>query len=269
MVVAVRSWLGGRGWAAGGIPGRGRDVGDAARGLRPDAFGEFLRAVATPTDLPLAGAALDGALGPWIATRMDDDPPAVRTTFLLPPNPDVVPNDVILPDGTTLQMRGPAVAVRRDRRHFQDWLGILSVAQIWLAALFVWLGTRRLTVALASALAGLTTQSAVILVLVALGLPLGPHLVPALLVVGAAAVIAATRACRARLLGRPVPPAAPLVTGATQIGAGLALVASGEPMWAQIGAAVAVGAALAWGVGLFIAPGMHALILRLRRRTRT
>jgi hypothetical protein len=106
----------------------------------------------------------------------------------------------------------------------------------------------------------------VLAVMVPLKMPLGPHLVPALLLVGASALVAGARACRAVDLGRPFYAVGLLVTGLCQVVAGLALMATGVPLWAQIGLCVAIGSSIASGAGLFVAPGL-ARLLRLRADT--
>ena len=85
-------------------------------------------------------------------------------------------------------------------------------------------------------------------------------MIPVLLLCGAAAAIAAGRACRAVDLERPLFAMGLVVTSACQVVAGLALVASDVPLWTQAGYVAAIGAATASGTGLFIAPGLTRLL---------
>ncbi len=238
-----------------------------SRGFRPDAFGEFLSTAADLGHVPTAQAALDGPLGPWIDRYVDAHAGGarVRNRVFLGADPAVRVPTLSLESGRKLRLVGPVVATREDRHSFRDWLGIFSVSQLWLGALFVWLGTRQLSIAMAAAFAGLTTESALILAMLALGMPMGPALAPAFLLTGAAAMVAAARSCRSIDLREPTAPGGPLFVGAAQIVTGLALVASGEPLWVQMGATVSIGAAFAWGVGLFVAPGMCSMLRRLGR----
>jgi hypothetical protein len=236
-----------------------------ARGLRPGAFGEFLRGGPNQADLPTADAALTSPLGPWIRGYLIDHPEgrALRTRIYLTPDPDAPLPVVTDADDQPVVLRGPAAAARLDRDRFRNQLGICVAMQLWLGALVVWLATRSLAIALGAALAALVTQMGVLTSMVLLALPLGPLMLPTLLLVGAAAMIAAGRACRAARLQRPFSSAGLWVTSLCPAVAGLALVSSGVPQWEQWGLVTAIGAVLAAGVGLFIAPGLTAVLQSL------
>lgn len=236
-----------------------------SRGFRPDAFGEFLRSASDLERAPTPAAALEGPLGHWIGRYLveAEGGVAVRSRIELGPDPTAPVPVVVDAEGAPIELHGPAVAARIDRDRFADRLGIWVAAQLWLGALLVWLGTRSLPVALATAITALASQTAVLAVMVPLKMPLGPHIVPALLLVGASALVAGARACRAVDLGRSFYAIGLLVTGLCQVVAGLALVATGVPLWSQIGMCVAIGASIASGAGLFVAPGL-ARLLRLR-----
>ncbi|RMG98455.1 MAG: hypothetical protein D6705_05840 [Deltaproteobacteria bacterium] len=241
----------------------------AERGFPPEAFGTFFALAETAATPPAPEAVLDGPVGRWIEriATVGDQAAAIPSYVLLSPDPAIVPDRIVRDDGRPVRLEGPAIARRTALRHFDDWLGMTAIASLWISSLLVWFGTRRLTVAFGAAIAGLVAQSAVLGSLVAIGLPLGVHLVPALLLAGAAAVTAAARAIETRVNQGRLAPELPLMTSTFQIGAGLALLAGGQPLWAHQGAALAIGAAAAWGVGLFVAPGIHLVLLRIRRRT--
>lgn len=234
----------------------------AQRGLRPDAFGEFLRGADATGDPPTPAAALDGPLGAWIDGYLEkDDAGRVMLEARVHVRPDASTPLPVLEDdeGEPIELRGPAVAARRDREGFGDWLGIYVASQLWLGALAVWLGTRSLPIALACSCASLTAQTAVLAAMVPVGVGLGPAMLPALLLVGAAAMIAGGRACCSVTRDERFHATGVLLSALCQVAAGLALVASGEPLWSQVGLVVAMGAVLAAGAGLFVAPGMMRL----------
>jgi len=232
----------------------------STRGFRPDAFGEFMRGASDLDTLPTPQAALEGPLGPWIARYLQEreDVVVVRNRVVLKGDKASVP-EVERDEGPNLVLRGPAIGARLDRDVFADWLGIYIALQLWVGALVVWLGTRSLAVAIGAALAAMSAQTAVLAAMVPLRLPLGPEMVPALLLVGAAGMVAGGRACRAIVLRRPFFATGLLVTGLCQGVAGLALVATGEPAWSRVGLMIAIGAVAASGAGLFIAPGIAKL----------
>lgn len=229
----------------------------STRGFRPDAFGEFLRGASDLEDLPTPQAALDGPLGDWIRGYLRDDDTLVTRVHLPPGATGLVP--AVEVGDTTLTLHGPAVAARRDRASFEDWLGIYLAVQLWLGALVVWVATRRLSSALACTVAALVAQTATLAVMVPLGLAVGPAVLPALLLVGAAAMIAGARACRAVASDERFYATGVLLSSLCQTAAGLTLVASGESLWSTVGMIVAVGSLLAAGSGLFVAPGMMRL----------
>lgn len=233
------------------------------RGLRPDAFGEFLRGATATGELPTAEAALEGPLGPWIdGYLVDDEAGHVTLESRLHVRPDASAPLPRLTDaeGGAIELRGPAVAARRDRQELPDWLGIYIASQLWLGALAVWLGTRSLPIALGCSCAALSAQTALLAVMVPVGVGLGPAVLPALLLVGAAAMIAGGRACRSVTRDERFHATGVLLSAMCQVVAGVALVASGDPLWSQVGLVVAMGAVLAAGAGLFVAPGMMRLL---------
>lgn len=224
------------------------------RGFRPDAFGEFLRGAGDLEDLPTPQAALEGPLGDWIRGYVDPEDGTLVTRVHLRPGLDTVP--ALELGDETLTLGGPAVAARRDRRGFADGLGLFVAIQLWVGALVVWLATRRFSAALACTVAALTAQTAVLAVMVPLELPLGAALLPAILLVGAAATIAGARACRAVALDERFHATGVLLSSLCQAVAGLTLLGSGEPLWSTVGMVVGVGSLFAAGAGLFVAPGM-------------
>ena len=117
----------------------------------------------------------------------------------------------------------------------------------------------RLAAALGCGVASLAAQTGLLAVMVPMGASLGPVLLPAFLLIGAAAMVAGARACRAVTHDERFYAKGVLLSGLCQAVAGLTLLATDDPQWNAIGAVVAVGAVLASGAGLFIAPGMMRL----------
>jgi hypothetical protein len=253
-----------------GLRGRMTELHEAleARSLRADAFGEFLRSASDLDAIPSAEAALEGPLGEWIERYVDEtaDGASIRSYVELPPDPDTPVPSVEGAAGDLVPLKGPVVAARHDRASFGDWLGIYTLGALWLGALLVWLGTRSLAIAVSAAFTALAAQSGLLLAMVLLRMPMGPHLLPAFLLVGAAAVVASARACRAIDLRRPVVAASLLATSTCQIAAGLALMSAGEPLWQRMGLVLTLGCALASGTGFFIAPGFCAMLRRFAGR---
>jgi hypothetical protein len=235
-----------------------------SRGFRADAFGEFLRGASDLDSAPTAATAMAGPLGPWIERFVEEhaDATSLRSRVHLVPDSTATVPTVVDEQGRRVELHGPVVASRRDRQTFRDWLGIYAMMQMWLGAFAVWLGTRSLAIAISSAFAALVTQMGVLVVMLALGQPLGPHMIPAFLLAGAAAMVAAGRSCRAVDLRQPLYAMGLVVTSACQVAAGLALVSTGVPMWTQIGLIAAAGSAIASGVGLFVAPGLTRVLRR-------
>jgi hypothetical protein len=237
------------------------------RGLRAEAFGEFVRGAADIEDIPSAQAALDGPLGPWIAGYVHDGELRSRVELRgregLPVVPLTSERMAELP-----RLRGPAIAAMIDQRELDDRVGLAMLAGLWLSAFLVWLGTASLGVALSVALVAIASECGVLFGLSLLDQSAGPHLLPILMVVGAAAAVAGGRACRAVSLGQPIVARGQLLSGACQVVIGVVLLGSAQPLWRELGLALAIGSALACGLGLFATPGLAMLFEKLRRRPR-
>lgn len=235
-----------------------------ARGFRSDAFGEFLRGAAVNDGAPTGDAMLAGPLGPWLRRYLRDGPkPEVRAFVVLEADPAAEPPEAKDAEGVSLRLFGPAIAARTDRVDFANWLGIYGLCQMWIGAFVVWLGTRSLSIAVSAAFATLATQCAVIALMSVLRIPIGPTMLPALLLVGASATIAAGRACRAIDLGRPLFASGIIVTSLCQVTAGAVLLVSGIALWRTMGLVVVLGAFTASCVGLFVAPGFCRILRRV------
>lgn len=244
------------------------------QGLRAEAFAEFVRGAANIEDLPSAQAALDGPLGPWISAYMVEqsggDRVQLRSRVELRGRDGLVSVPLTAERLANLPiLRGPAIAAMIDRREFDSRLGLVVLAGLWLSAFLVWLGTGSLGIALSVAVVALASECAVLLGLSLLGQPIGPHLIPILLVVGAAAVVAGGRASRAVSLGQPIVARGLLLAGACQVVVGVVLLSSPQPLWRELGLALAMGSAIACGLGLFATPGLASLFAKLRRRSRS
>jgi hypothetical protein len=166
------------------------------------------------------------------------------------------------------RLQGPAIAAMIDQREFDDRLGLAMLAGLWLFAFLVWLGTGSLGIALSVALVAVASECGVLFGLSLLDQSLGPHLLPILMMVGAAAAVAGGRACRAVSLGQPIVARGQLLSGACQVAIGVVLLTSTQPLWRELGLALAIGSALACGLGLFATPGLAMLFEKLRRRPR-
>lgn len=250
-----------------------------SQGLRASAFSEFLRGASEIDQVPDASRALEGPLGPWIR-RYVVEPGAdeadarearaiVRTRLELTPEATATDLAAIsIGDGAPAPLYGPRVAALEDAERFGDRLALAIVASLWIGALLVWLGTGSFALALSSGMTALASQTAVPAALFVLELPFGPHLLPALMLVGAAGIVASGRACRSIDLETPVVANGLLVTATCQIAAGLTLVASGVDPWREVGVVITIGCAVAAGLGLFVAPGMTMLLRSLVGRVR-
>jgi hypothetical protein len=235
-----------------------------SRGFRADAFGEFLRTARVDEAGPTAASMLDGPLGPWLRRyqRVGDGTTAFLGFVHLGSDAEAELPRALESANGKLRLAGPAAAARRDRAEFQNWFGIWALSQMWIGAFLVWVGTRSFTIAMSAAFATLVTQCATLVAMAALRLPIGPHVLPGILLVGAAATIAAGRACRAIDLRRPLFATGLIVTSLCQSAAAIALIATDVPAWRQLGLVVAIGAATASGVGLFVAPGLCRALRR-------
>ncbi len=241
------------------------------QGLRAEAFAEFVRGAADIEDLPSAQAALDGPLGPWISGYIEQHGDAARLRSRvelrgrdgLPIVPLTAERMAELP-----RLRGPAMAAMIDQREFDDRVGVVVLVGLWLSAFLVWLGTGSFGIALAVALVAIASECGVLLGLSLLDQSLGPHLLPILAAVGAAAAVAGGRACRAVSLAQPLVARGLLLTGACQVVVGVVLLGSAQPLWREFGLALAIGCALACGLGLFATPGLAMLFDKLGRGPR-
>lgn len=237
--------------------------------LRPQAFAEFLRGAVDLRTRPSPAAALRGTLRSWIAAHRvpsDDEQVTLRSRAFL----TVEPTQVMLAgdDGKALMLRGSVLAEAADRRHLRGRLGLYAGAGLWIGALIIWLATRSLALALAAAITAVASECALIIAIGAAGIPIGPALLPALLLVGAAGMIAGGRACRSIDRQRPLLVGALLLSSLCQIAGGLALVATPEPTWQAFGIALASGCAIAPGLGIFATPGLYRLLRQLFREDR-
>ncbi|HFE44809.1 MAG TPA: hypothetical protein ENJ18_04835 [Nannocystis exedens] len=238
--------------------------------LRPQAFSEFLRGATDLHTQPSPAAALRGTLRGWVAAHRvpsADGTVTLRSRAFLAGEPAQVllPND----HGEALALRGSVLAEAADRRHLRDRLGLYAGAGLWIGALIIWLATRSLALALAAAITAVASECALIIALGAAGIPVTPALLPALLLVGAAGMIAGGRACRSIDRQRPLLVGALLLSSLCQIAAGLALIATPEPTWRAFGIAIASGCAIAPGLGIFATPGLYRLLRQLFREPDT
>ncbi len=233
------------------------------QGLRPDAFGEFLRPAADLRSIPVASAALAGPLGPWIEQSAVKHPEGicVRSVVEL-----VQRSDHALPgesDALEFGLSGPRIAGLRDEARYPQRAILLVVVTLWLVAFVVWLGTWNMPIALSAGLAAVCSQCALVVILVALRQPVGMHVAPAFVLVAIAAAIAAGRSCKAVDDNAPQLGGGVLVSGICQCSVGAALLTTGEPLWQLWGIVLTCGCAIAAGIGIFAAPGMCWLMRRL------
>lgn len=245
------------------------------RGLRAEAFAEFLRGAADIDELPSAQAALDGPLGPWIHAYLVEDPAAdadeagvALRTFVELRGRDGLMTDPL--DAETLAelppLRGPAIAAIVDQRELGSRAGLVLAAGLWLAALIVWLASRNFATALATVFVAACAELGLGLALYLLDQPLGPHWLPIALLTGVTASLAGARACEAARLGRPLDARAILLATGCQIALGVVMLGGPQPLWRELGLGLAVGTSLACGLGLFVTPGLDAMFGRFDRR---
>lgn len=273
--------------AAMDLPGRVEllRVALTEQGLRPDAFGEFMRAL-RPGRPPTPEAALGGPLAGWLTSRLepaDFGVAAVSRVHLAAG----LPAGLALPAG----LRGPAVFSHVEVGARNARLGLVLAASAWLSAFLAWIGARRLAVALAAAGAGLAAQAGALALAVAAGGVGLALLLPALLLVGALTADLAARSCvdvaaggRASPGSTAEPTAAepaedvptttaigrgrPGVALACQVVPGLVLLATPEPAWRSFGLVIAFGGVLGFALATRAAPALCALLRRVTREDR-
>lgn len=215
------------------------------QGFRPDAFGEFFQAL-DRARAPSPEAALAGPLAAWLTASMrhEDGRVVVDTRVHLPAD---------LPAHLPAQLRGPAVFAHAEQRDFPGRLALALAAGAWLSAFLVWLSTRRLAPALASAATSATAQVGALACVVAIHGQISPLLLPALLAVGAVTAALAAGPCSGE------PTRGPLAA-ACLAAPGLVLLTGDDPTWHAPGLALALGAALGGLLASHAAPGLAALL---------
>lgn len=218
----------------------------AEQGLRPDAFGEFFRALDLSRQ-PSPEAALVGPLGPWLHTqlRTDESDTLVVTRIELP---DPIPGSL------PAQLRGPAVFAARLQQEFTGHLMLVLVVGAWLSAFLTWLTTRRLAPALTAAFIGAAAQIGALAFVAAIHGEISPTLAPALLIVGATTALACD----------PDHPRSALASACAAI-PGLVLLT--DPAWHSAGLVLALGGALGGTLAALAAPGLRALLDRREVRS--
>ncbi|MCY1058037.1 hypothetical protein [Nannocystis sp. SCPEA4] len=226
-------------------------------GMRPDAFGEFIRAAGDDLrDPPSPESALAGPLGPWLESKFG--PEGVVTRAYLSSEPAALP--------AALDLRGPGVFARAEHDRFSSRAGAVAAAGAWLSALVVWLATRRLSLALALALAAIVAQCGLLALLHLLHRSFGPLTLPVFLLAGSAAAVAGLRAVRALADGRPWIDPGRLANALGPLAAALALLAAPEPVWRSLGIAAGLAVLAAHGVGGLVGPLLYALTSRAAQR---
>lgn len=253
-----------------GLTSRMQELHDTleTEGLRPAAFAEFLRGATDIETRPSAVEALQGPLAPWIRQSIEarEGRHSVQAQVYLRDG-DVLPA-IATSDDEPVGLFGPELFVREDRAAFLDRLAMVLLVGLWTSAVLVWLGTRSFPTAIGAAVGAFAAQSATLAVMHALGQGIGAYALPGLLLVGAAATVAGGRASQAIERKQRVLASGWMLTGACHALAGLALFASTHPLWRQTGLVVAVGAAFASGIGIFVTPGMVAFLQRVGRMLR-
>lgn len=241
------------------------------QGLRPDAFGEFIRAL-DPNRLPTPAAALAGPLAGFLATRLERETAGVTAVSRVV-LADALPTDRTLP----ADLHGPAVFAHDEARSRDARLGLVLAAAAWLSAFLTWLAARRLAPALSAALVGLGAQAGALALVVAAGGVALPLLLPALLLVGACAAELAGRTCSLEHVPtdmpertstdppRPVPGTRPALALACQVAPAALLLASPEPTWRSFGLVLGFGGLLGFTLATRVAPTLCALLGRLTR----
>ncbi len=223
------------------------------QGMRPDAFGEFLRSLDAERQ-PTPVAALAGTLNGWFTDhleRSEDGVLAVSRVQLRDP----LAADAVLP----AQLRGPAVFAHDEQRARLTRLGLALAVGAWLSAFVTWLSHRSLAVALTAAIVGVVTQAGALALAVAAGLTSVPLLLPPLLLVGALATDATARACETDSTARP------RLMLACQLAPAPVLLVSADPTWRGLGLVLGFGGVLGFALATRAAPLLCARLRRLLR----
>ncbi len=229
----------------------------ADHGMRPAAFGEFLTGAGNLERVPDPKTALEGPLQPWIAGLMRQD--NSEAAYIADTRIHLRPG-VPVPEVSLFKLHGPPRANLDVQANFDRRLGLYTLSGLWFGALFVWLGTRNMAIALASGLAALAAQSGLLLLIHIFGVAASPLLIPVILLTGAAGIIAGGRACRCVDQGQPFSAGGFLLTSLCQLAAALALLFSSVPLWREFGLMAACGSVLATGLGVFVAPGLYRML---------
>lgn len=229
----------------------------AELGMRPDAFGEFIRGAADDLrDPPSPASALAGPLGPWLTGK--HGPEGLVTRAYLASGTEALPPE--------LDLRGPGVFARAEHGRFSARAGAIAAAGAWLSALVIWLATRRLALALALALATIVAECGLLALLHLLGRSFGPLTLPVLLLAGSAAAVAGLRAVRGLAAGRPWIDPGRLANALGPLAAVLALLAAPEPVWRSLAIATGLAILAAHAVGGLAGPLLYALTSRAAER---
>ena len=223
------------------------------QGMRPDAFGEFLRALDAGRQ-PTPAAALAGPLASWFTAHLERDESGVTAVSRVQ-LADPLPADTLLPPG----LRGPAVFAHHEQQARLGRLALALALGAWLAAFLTWLGARSFAVALTSAIVGLAAQAGALGLAVAAGISSVPLLLPPLLLVGAITADASARCCQADGATRPV------LTFACQLSAAPVLLVSADPQWRGFGLLLGLGGVLGFALATRAAPPICAWLRRLLR----
>ena len=221
----------------------------AEQGLRPDAFGEFFRALDLSRQ-PSPEAALVGPLGPWLHTqlRTGESDTLVVTRVELPYPP---------PESLPAELRGPAVFAARMQQEFTGHLALVLVVGAWLSAFLTWLTTRRLAPALTAAFVGAAAQIGALAFVAAIHGEISPTLTPALLIVGATTALACD----------PDHPRSALASACAAIPGLVLLTDPTDLAWHAAGLVLALGGALGGTLAALVAPGLRTLLDRREVRS--
>ena len=219
------------------------------QGMRPDAFGEFLRSLDAGHQ-PTPAAALAGPLAGWFTAHLERDAAgvtAISRVQLVDPLPEVA-----LPEG----LRGPAVFAHEEQLARRARLGVALAVGAWLSAFLTWLGSRSLASALTAAVVGVAAQAGALALAVAAGVSSVPLLLPPLLLVGALAADAAARSC-ASGAGRPA------LILACQLSSAPVLLVSADPHWRGFGLVLGLGGILGFALATRVAPALYDRLRKL------
>lgn len=223
-----------------------------SQGFRDEAFNEFLNGATELRRFPDAVAALESGLGEWIRrfVRTEDERVILTHEFeLRRADPSFLP--LITQVGTP---RGAAISAMIEVRDFESSLTTIVVIQLWLLTFIAWASSRSMVQAMTTGMCVAGTLAAALMLATNARFDVGAALFPVLLVCGAsaAAICQFHPAKGGRSWG--------IWLCVWQATSGVALLASGQGGWIELGLVLTFGLVVAVGFARFVSPGLTAVL---------